>query len=46
MRENRRVNLGDVPVMQIENGGKRYEGQTAGFSGASTSALYGRYQSE
>jgi len=45
MRENRQVNLGDVPVMQI-NSGKRYEGKPLGSQGASTSALYGRYQSE
>ncbi|EKQ8286778.1 relaxase/mobilization nuclease domain-containing protein [Salmonella enterica] len=45
MLENRQVNLGDVPVMQI-NSGKRYEGKPLGSQGTSTSALYGRYQGE
>ncbi|WP_407290552.1 hypothetical protein [Klebsiella quasipneumoniae] len=37
MRENRQVNLGDVPVMQI-NSGKRYEGKPLGSPGANTSS--------
>ncbi|WP_049595649.1 TraI/MobA(P) family conjugative relaxase [Escherichia coli] len=45
MRENRQVNLGDVPVMQI-NSGKRYEGKPLDTQGANTTLLYGRYQSE
>ena len=45
IRENRQVHLGEIPVMSINNG-KRYEGKPLGSQGASTSVLYGRYQSE
>ncbi|EBM5962848.1 conjugal transfer protein TraI [Salmonella enterica] len=45
MRENRLVNLGDVPGIEI-NSGKRYEGRPLISHGSSSNELYGRYQSE
>ncbi|EFG2528785.1 TPA: relaxase/mobilization nuclease domain-containing protein [Escherichia coli] len=45
MRENRLVNLGDIPAIEIKSG-KRYEGRPLGNQSASSSELYGRYQSE